>query len=409
MIFFMKQYRLSVLCILLLAFAAACSKTEEPPKPVGDKIPYHNTTTRKLAALLDSIPEASVYRAALGRTQVQHYMDSLAAGNSNAYYTLFVPTNKAWAAAGYTMNNINTVPVAELDTIIRYLAVPGGLPAGATDLFGETTCYPLMDPDRDITRSQVPSPFQLWGGVYYYYRLIVGMTKGTLRLNGLPVGHTPGIPATNGVIFMIDSLVTKPFYESYQVLNADTSFSFYMAALKKSNDLYLQKGLLGPEVVEYNDTISLVLKVGGFVPGNDPFSITFAPDNNAFRKAGFNSIAAINQYIDQSAIVAADPYTPMLTNMDSILAYHRIVSRYGDVNENYGYLYSIDLLNHFYNVDLSNAPITGALQVQSGNGKITVHRQDAPSGRGATIMPASDITTLTGVIHRVDNLLLPTP
>ena len=404
----MKQYRLSVLCILLLALAAACSKTEEPPKPVGDKIPYNNTTTKNLAALLDSIPEASVYRAALGRTQVQQYMDSLAAGNSKAYYTLFVPTNKAWAAAGYTMDNIKTVPVAELDTIIRYLAVPGGLPAAATDLFGETTCYPLTYQDRDITRSQVPSPFQLWSGVYYYYRLIVGLTKGTLRLNGLPVGHTAAIPATNGAVFMIDSLITKPFYESYQVLNADTSFSFYMAALKKSNDLYLEKGLLAPEVIQYNDTISLVLKVG-FAPGKDPFSITFAPDNNAFRKAGFSSIAAISQYIDQSALAAADPYTPMLTNMDSILAHHRILSMYGDVNENYGYLYTTDLLNHFYNVNLSNAPITGALLVQSGNGKIILHRQDAPSGRGATIIPVSDITTLTGVIHRVDNLLLPTP
>ncbi len=388
---------------LLLMLAAACSKTEEPPRPVGNKLPYTGVT-KSLSQLLDSIPEASIYRTALGRTQIQQYMDSLAANSSNAPYTLFVPTNKAFQAAGYTADNINTAPVAVLDSLIRYLIIPGGVAAGVTDMSGENTYYPLMYPDRDITRSQVPSPFQAAYNAYYYYRLIVGLSKGTLRLNGLPVSKAPAIPATNGALFLIDTLIVKPFYESYQVLSSDTSFSFYMAALKKSNTVYSENGTLGV----FNDTSALVLAIGAYgESGRDPFAIVFAPENNAFRKAGFNSIDDINKYIDGSAAASGSWGA---TNMDSILVNHILYSWYNfNTNPGWSYLYSFDLRYGLYKINLSNSPAPGALFVQVNNGQVILHRQDAPSGRGAAIIGPSDITTLTGVIHRVDNLLLPTP
>ncbi|WP_161964234.1 fasciclin domain-containing protein [Chitinophaga flava] len=401
----MKKYNnRSVLLFLQLLIFAACSKTEEPPRPVGNKLPYAGAGI-SLAKLVDSIPEASIYRAALKRTRIQPYMDSLSAGNPGAPFTLFVPANKAWESAGYTMDNINTVPAAELDTIIRYLTITGGVPANTKNLMGETTYYPLMYKDRNITRSQVPTPFWAWTNRYYYYRLIVGLTDGVLRLNGRTVSKTAGIQATNGAVFMIDTLITKPFYETYQVLSSDTSFSFYMAALKKNNAVYARKGLLN----SFNDTAALVLTVGSDSPGLDPFAIVFAPDNNAFRKAGFYSVADINSYIDQSVVAGAGNVGPMMTNMDSILMHHRLLSAFSGINPGYSFLYTIDLRYGLYTVNLGNAPSYGALMVQNNSGQTVLHRRDVPSGRGAMIISASDNTTLTGVIHRVDNLLLPTP
>ncbi|NIG55415.1 fasciclin domain-containing protein [Chitinophaga sp. Cy-1792] len=403
----MKKYtNWSLYCFcLLLLLISACTKTEEPPKPIGDKLPYSGNVNKSLAQLIDSIPEASIFSAAIKRTTIQRYMDSLAGKNPNGPYTMFVPSNKAWQAAGFTADNIGTVPVATLDTIIRYLTIPGGLPANTVDLTGETNFYPLMAGDRTLTRSQVPSPFLSWTNMYYYYRIAVGLTSGTLRLNGRTASKAPAIPAINGSLFLLDTMIVKPFYESYQVLNHDTSFSFYMAALKKNNAIYTAKGIIG----QYNDTSSLVLAIGSNTPGKEPFAIVFAPDNNAFRKAGFNSIADINNYIDKSALVTAPDYTQMRTNMDSILVNHQILSNYNALNPFYTYIYSIDLLNNMFLQPLSNAPSAGALLATNINGQVVLHRQDFPQGRAATIIAPSDITTLTGVIHRVDNLLLPTP
>lgn len=402
-----------IVCTFCLQLLVACAKTEEPPRRVGEELTYTNGVTKSLAQLLDSIPEASIYRAAFNRTSIQAYMDSLNEGVVKSPYTLFVPTNKAWEAAGYTKDNINAVPVAALDTIIRYLAVAGGMPA-TSKLYGGVLLYPLMYSDGDLTRTQVPGPFN--AALAYFYRLTAGISDGVLQLNGKAVGKSPAIAATNGTIFMIDSLVIKPFYESYQVLAGDTSFSFYMAAMKKNNELYQQKGIIGApyQNIQFNDTLSLVLTTGLTTPGTDPVSIVFAPDNNAFRKAGFNSIAAINSYIDKSALAASPDGTQLLTNMDSILVNHRLLINFNNnsnirLNTNYSYLYTTSLLNGYYPSNLNNGNALGAITITRNNGQIILHRLDAPSGRGAVITTPSDITTLTGVIHRVDNLLLPTP
>lgn len=397
-----------VICLHWLITAVSCTKTEEPPKPVGTELPYTNTVTRKLAALLDSIPEASIYRAAFKRTTIQRYMDSVNAINPNTPYTLFVPVNKAWEAAGYTMDKVNAMPAAVLDTLVRYITVVGGVSARADGLLGETNYYPLTYREM-LTRTQVPNPFNFY--FQYYYRLCVGQSAGVLRLNGKEVSHKAGIPAVNGTLFLIDSLVTKPFYESYQVLAADTSFSFYMAALKKSNALYQKKGILGSftNEVQFNDTCALTLMRGDLTAGLDPAAIVFAPDNNAFRKAGFNSIADINTYIDHSALAAAPSFTRMLTNMDSILVNHRLLINIQRINSGYAYLYTAGLRSNAYATSLNNSTALGAITYRQENGQIVLHRQDAPQGRGAVVTGPSDITTLTGVIHRVDNLLLPTP
>jgi hypothetical protein len=86
-------------------------------------------------------------------------------------------------------------------------------------------------------------PLCVWSGVPYIYVLTVGFSGNDLLLNGKKVKENAvGIRADDGSVFMIDNIVTKPEDEMYQLLQADTSVTFYMAALQKSNDLYMQKG-----------------------------------------------------------------------------------------------------------------------------------------------------------------------
>jgi fasciclin domain-containing protein len=410
-----------VFTVLLFAIVASCTKTEEPPAVIGKALPFPNgEATRTLVQLLDSIPTATIYRAAYHRSGLPHYIDSLRAGNARALYTLFVPTDAAFQAAGYSIDIINSMSPALSDSLARYLAIAGNYPSPSGNLtWGGETFYPMMYPDAGLTRTQVPSVF---GRSYnYYYTLNIAYTGNTLLLNGKPASAKAApIPATDGTIYMIDTLVIKPFYETYQVLQMDTSYSFFMAALRISDSLYAQQGILASNTnLQYpNDTIGLVLQRGNTNPGYNPFSILFAPVNDAFRRAGFNSIGDISNYINGSALASANYGTYLLTNMDSILNNHIMLINFGKFTATKGYIYTDDIL-------LNPAALSFMIPPPGGSGlpsinastifpvingsQITLHRKDSPNGRGANLIDPSNITTLNGVIHRVDNLLLPTP
>ena len=394
-------------CISFTLFTS-CKKVEEPLRPVGQELPYINSK-KNLVALFDSIPDASVFKMAFNRSTLQEYMDSLSAGGTDVPYTLFIPTDQAFIKAGYTKEKINSMQVSELNLLLGYLTLPGSLPVKMLSSSAEITFYPLIHPDPYLERTE-PSVFS--DSRPYYYALSVGFLGNSLLLNGKKVkGNTTGILAKNGALFMIDSLIKRPEKEIYQVITADTSLSFYMAALRKSNEIYTQKGILGTEGsnTQYNDTTWMMLRtsnVSPFGPGSLPFAVVFAPDNNAFRKAGFSSIGDIESFINRSALATGPDYTEMLTNMDSILVNHRFLSNFSRVNTGRNYLYTPDLTNTF---TLNNDINLGAISLGNNNGRITIHRQDYPEGRGANIVPGSDVNTLNGVVHKVDNLMLTRP
>ncbi|MFY0255218.1 fasciclin domain-containing protein [Chitinophaga sp. 30R24] len=390
--------------LMLLVLMVACTKTEEPPKPIGKPFPYTGDATKSLTALLDAIPEATIYKAAFNRSGIQRYMDSISGGVKQAPYTLFVPTDKALLAAGYTAD----MPFAMADSLVRYLALPGNFPVNMGTMPNGTSFYPLMYPDPQLRRTMPTVYTKSWP---YFYCITVGFSGNSLLLNGKVVKvNAKAIAATNGTIFMIDSLVTKPQDEMYEVLTRDTAFSFYMAALRRSNDLYKQKGILGDIYnITFNDTSMLMLGPSTYTPGSQSFAVLFVPVNDAFRKAGFHSIDDINAYIGKSVLASSGNGTQLLTNMDSVLANHRLLYAFGGVNTGCSYLYTSDLLTSPYSARDNGSSIGGAIIFQHSGSTITLHRQDALLGRGATIIGQSDITTLNGVVHRVDNLLLTTP
>lgn len=398
-----------ILAFLSLLLASSCTRTVDPPPAVGKQLPYTGGATKTLLQLLDSLPNVTLYKTAYLRSDLPAYIDSLRNGDSIAPYTLFVPTDAAFKAAGYSADSIQRAPVALLDTLVRYLAVTGNFPPPGNLLkLGGINSNPLMYPDPNLTRSQVPGVFNTT--TPYFYTLNIAYSGNALLLNGRQVSaQAKAVYGTNGTIYCIDSLVTKPFYEIYQVLSMDTSFRFFMAALSISDSIYV------PDILPWVDTSALVLSSSAF--GFVPFSVVFAPDNNAFRKAGFQSIQDIYNYIYNSALVLGGGLPYDMTNMDSILTNH--IMAFGLTGTGFGrsYIYTHDILadpslaivNQYTNTGVLQAINVYNISFQVNGSQITVHRQDFPGGRGADVIQPSDITTLNGVIHRVDNLLLPTP
>lgn len=405
---------LLVACALLWVSISSCAKKEEPPRTIGNELPYTDNVTKSLSEIIDSIPQASVYAAAFHRSSVQAYMDSLRMGVANAPYTLLVPSNDAMSAAGYTLEKVKTLPLPVIDTLVRYLSLPGTLTGYTPTYSGSTYYVPLMYPNGTLQRSVVPSPFSNYNP--YYYLLAVAFRDNNMYLNGWQVSkQAAAVPATNGAVYLIDTVIRKPELELCQLIAADTSLSFYLAAMRKNNEVYSRQGELGDNYYNtvYNDTVVLTATtvLGIPQPTEAPVTTVFAPDNNAFRKAGFTSIEAINDYIEQSAAATGDPYNLLLTNMDSILVQHRVLYGYAvqyiPYKQGYNPLFTPDL--RYSPSAQDNSELGGAIFFQVSNGNVVIHRKDKPNGRGAQVTAGSDINALNGVLHKVDNLLLPTP
>ena len=398
---------LFAICISVSCFVS-CKKVEEPTKPIGEELPYVVKSQRKLNAIIDSIPEASLFKAAFKRSTVPAYRDSL----GSLAYTYFIPTDQAFIKAGYTADKLNTMPIGELNQLLGYLIVRGYINTEKENARQGVSYQPLIHPDPTMEGT---NPGVFGPGIPYVYVLTVGFSDNGLLLNGKKVKENAvGIRGSDGSVFMIDNIVTKPETEMYQLLQADTSLTFYMAALQKSNDVYMQKGIAGYTFynVRFNDRDWLMLNNNYLAEGAGalPFAVVFAPVNNAFRKAGFHSISDVEAYIDRSELATTTDYKEILTNMDSILVNHRFLSGFTatlySVNTGWSYLYTPDLLGL---KTISNEANEGAMIFTGSDGKVTMHRKDFPNGRAANIIPVSDINTLNGVIHHVDNLLLPTP
>jgi len=114
--------------------------------------------------------------------------------------------------------------------------------------------------------------------------------------------------------------------------------------------------------------------VVGVLSGAGPFTV-FAPTNQAFIKAGF---------ADANAINAADPNA-----LTSILTYHVIAGR----------IFSSDLTNGETPATVNGETVTISL---SGGPTVKGKSNSSPSN-----IIATDIVATNGVVHVIDQVLLP--
>jgi uncharacterized surface protein with fasciclin (FAS1) repeats len=178
-------------------------------------------------------------------------------------YTLFAPTDEAFAAIGLgTKHAISNVPIEKLKAILLYHVL-----------------------GSKVLAAQVPS-------TYTELTMLNNLKSYIIRngnhayINGTPV-VSADIAAKNGVIHAIDRVLLPPAGNIVEVAAANPNFTYLVAAVQTA-------GLV--------DALS----------GASPLTV-FAPTNQAFIDAGFPTIASIE----------AAPASALIT----ILTYHVVAGR----------------------------------------------------------------------------------
>ena len=299
--------------LMLLFTSASCKKK-------NDDMPQTGTIT----TIVSNTPNFSILKAAVIKAGLAATLDG------KGPFTVFAPTNDAFKASGITLATVNSLSAEALKEILLYHTVGAKVVAADVPAGPNANVATVGGKDIFLTKNS--------NGVF---------------VNGVSV-VAADIMATNGVIHAVSKVLMPPAGNIVEAAQANPNFSYLVAAVLRAS----QGGT----------------NVAAVLSGNGPFTV-FAPTNEAFKAAGFATIADINN---------ADPNT-----LTSILTYHVVSGR----------VFSSDLTN-------------GAQPATVNGGKVTIGLTNGATVKGnANTTPskitATDMVTTNGIIHVIDQVLLP--
>jgi uncharacterized surface protein with fasciclin (FAS1) repeats len=297
--------------IISLAFMGSCSKNNVPPNK-------SQTITDLVSANANlSFLKAAVVKAGLATTL-----------SGTGPFTVFAPDNSAFIAAGFPNEAaVSAAPAATLKAILLYHVLPANDPSGAIPQAVNTPVTTASNQTVYVTKT----------------------STGAVFVNGASV-TTANIKASNGVVHIINAVLTVPAGDIVATAEANPNLSYLVAAVVQAN-------------------------LATTLSGTGPFTV-FAPTNQAFINAGFPTIASIQA-------------TPAAT-LASILTYHVIAGR----------IYSSDLVNNSTPQTVNGENVTILLSNSGAQVK------GASNSTASNIGPAN-ITTTNGVVHVINQVLLP--
>lgn len=260
----MKNYLKLILGLFALSFFIfSCDDNDDDTMMQSEK---------SIATLVTETPNLSLLKTAVVRAGLVETL------SGNGTFTVFAPTNEAFAAAGLgTEAAINAVPVETLKSILLYHVLSQKYPAASIPN-GTTELTTASSVKTYVTKKSA--------GVY---------------VNGSAMVTTADINASNGVVHVINKVLMPPSQNIVQLAQANTNLSYLVAAVTRAS--------------QGSTNVAQVLST------TNPLTV-FAPTNQAFIDAGFATT---------DAIMAADPAT-----LTSILTYHVIGVRVfsSDLTEN---------------------------------------------------------------------------
>jgi uncharacterized surface protein with fasciclin (FAS1) repeats len=325
-----------------IGFLASCDKRND------EFVSYQPAFNDNLVQTAEKEGNLTLFTAAAKRVGLDADLKILGS------YTIFAPTDAAFAAAGINAAAISSLPIDQLRAILRNHMLSGrilgtDLPPGPNAVF--------------VTLQRELLNCSFYNNNYF--------------LNAKRVNKT-NIRTLNGILHTIDGVLLPPLNTLTATAAANPNLSLFVAAVNRA-------GL----TTALNASTTLLT--------------VFAPTNAAFNAAGFADVAAIN---------AADPVV-----LGNILRYHVIpaatltnavlTSPYNRA----GRAFSVDLTSNTYVTALGASPtITVAV---SGTG-VTVRGN---SNTAASNVTAADILyfagapgaggTRPGILHIIDRVLLP--
>lgn len=425
-----------VILLLTLLILVSCSKTEFLPDPEGVALPYDDKATQTVDELLAASP-AKLYYSIWQKSKVRQTLTS----DSKKVYSVFAPDDAAMEASGLTSTAINALPIEELDSIVMYYTTLIKVSDEELRLRQDNFIVKTMLERKDLRVPYYESD-KINRYDNFFYRHFVGIRNNELLMNGRSVGTLDYHPATNGAVYIIKKAVPKPVKTLMEALKADGRFTIFLESQRIADEIYITKigdalePLFGyrpsPEEMIYYLGSRVMYEKGWGVdepsyPGSEEpnlfQSVVFAPTDEAFHKAGFNSLNDVLEFNELRGNVFFDENTYSGSGgfpMDTIYSYHRNFGRvhapsdpgYGKAPSNATVFFS-NVLNERLNTYMvnigGNPPIEYAYQmplefVQAEDG---IHIKPKESEYPAAKVIDADINTLNGPIQVVDHLLIP--
>ena len=244
----------AALLALVVVFSISCKKNDKPMPPPGPGT---------ITSIVSSDPTLSILKSAVVKADLATTLDG------TGPFTVFAPTNDAFAASGLSADAVNGLPGATLKTILEYHTITAKIMAADVP----------AGPNAKVTTASGDSVF------------VTKNAKGVF-INGVDVTKAD-IAASNGVIHEISHVLLPPAGNIVEVAAKDTTFSLLVAAVVRAS-------------TGSTNVANLLSGAGGILT-------VFAPTNNAFRAIGLSSADDINKM---------DPNT-----LTSILAYHLVPGR----------------------------------------------------------------------------------
>jgi uncharacterized surface protein with fasciclin (FAS1) repeats len=217
----------TVIAVAGLAIFPSCKK-DSTASPI--------TASTPLQALINSDTTLTIFYAAVNR-----------AGDNSLYaatdsVTVLIPTNTAFLSQGITTSTINAMPVAAVDSLLRYhfISSSANLTSGTYNTYNS----------------------QLGPAVYGY-----GNTDGTSNYFNGSLAAKQVLSGSNATVYELSAPLQIPAASAAQLIAADTSLTYFAEAVKHTN-------------------LSLVPATG--------WNTILAPTNTAFMAAGFSTLASID-------------------------------------------------------------------------------------------------------------------
>lgn len=421
-----------------LFLLAACTKSEFLPDPEGSQVPFQPEATQTVEELLAASP-AKLYYSAWQKSNIKTILE---AKSSKLVYTVFAPNDAAMQAAGLTAAAISQMPVAELDSLMMFYTTLGLVTQAEltqrTDNFVVKTLLQQPGLYLPYYENTASNQYDL-----YYYKNYVGIKGESLLINGKNLGKLNYSPAVDGGLYILEKAIVKPTKTIIEALKADGRFTIFLESQRLADESYIEamindmEPLFGyrpsPEEVLPYITSRKLYQNGwginepiyqGYIGPNITISTLFAPTDEAFHKAGFQTVADVLKFnqrgagtirFDEGLFTGVGGYP-----MDTVYNFHRDWGRmfqpvtsggdkaYVNATVFYGNVLNAGLNDYMVNVG-GNPPSDFAykMPIEFSSVNNSIQMKAKGSEYPAATVTDTDINTLNGPIHVVDRLIFP--
>lgn len=433
----MRNLRSVILCSGLLLLAA-CTKSEFLPDPEGSQVPFQPEATQTVEELLAASP-AKLYYSAWKKSNIKAILKTK---GSKLVYTVFAPNDEAMQAAGLSAAAIGQMPVAELDSLMMFYTTLGAVTQ--TELAKRTDNYMvktlLQRPGLYVPYYENTNSTQY---DLYFYKNYVGIKGESLLINGKNLGKLNYLSAVDGGLYILEKVIEKPTKTILEALKADGRFTIFLESQRLADENYIaalindMEPLFGyrpePEEVLMYVSGRKMYQNGwginepiypGYIGPNITISTLFAPTDEAFHKAGFQTLADVMKFNERSTgTIRFDEN--LFTDlggypMDTVYNFHRDWGRmfqpvtsggdkaYANTTVFYGNALNAGL--NEYMVNLGGNPTSDfayKMPIEFSSVNNSIQMKAKGSEYPAATVTETDINTLNGPIHVVDRLIFP--